>query len=653
MLSSGRRWVLLLSQRVAVVGVITMLLIAILTVADILLRWLFSASVPGFNEILEIGIAVAVASTFPAGAANRVNLTIDLLAPYYGPKTTVWLKAIGALALLIFYIFLSWRIGDDAASLAERNAVTIMLEMPLAPFIWVISGLLAACGIVQFIIYFESVRNAVLGIDDANPIAVEPSLNIQSVNQKILLAGIGLLIVGVVILLAIGQNIEFLSSLVQSTPGVVALIMFALMWILALIFIPLGATMGLLGVLGAALLAGLDPALSVLGSSAVEFLTNRQLAVLPLFLIMGSFAAAAGLSSDIYDLAQATLGHRRGGLALATIGGCAGFGALTGSSLATAATIGNVALPEMRARGYSPGLATGCVAAGGTLGQLVPPSTVIVLYAILTEESIGQLFIAAIIPAAIAVILYLITISIYVRISPDAAPPAKERLPIGEILRMVAKSWGVLFLFGLVIGGLYGGIFTATEAAAVGAGSAFLFALFRGKLSDGAFWRVIGETTATTAMIYMLIFGAVTFSFFMGITGLPELMTSFIGGLDMSPLAIIAILLVIYILLGAIMDPFPIMVITVPIIAPIILDLGFDLLWWGIIMVVVVETGLITPPFGINVFILKGISGGDVPTSTVFKGVMPFVAADLIKLAFLVLFPSLVTWLPSTMISSG
>ena len=408
--------------------------------------------------------------------------------------------------------------------------------------------------------------------------------------------------------------------------------------------------LGLVGVLGAALLTGVDPALNILGSSAESFLTNENLAVLPLFLIMGSFAAAADLSSDIYRLAQKLFGHWRGGLAAATIGGCAGFGALTGSSLATAATIGQVALPEMRRRGYSPAFATGCVAAGGTLGQLVPPSTAIILYAILTEESIGRLFIAALVPAAVAVALYIGAIALYVRVAPGAAPAPEPRVRRGELLAALRQAWGVLFLFALVIGGLYGGVFTANEAAAVGAVGTFLFALARGKLSGGALWRVMGEVTRTTAMIYMLIFGAVTFSFFMGISGLPELLVSSMRGLDLAPVAVIGLLLGVYIVLGAVMDPFPVMVITVPIVTPLVTGLGYDLTWWGIIMVCVVETGMITPPFGINVFILKGIAGGeDVPMWTVFRGVLAFVAADLVKLALLVLFPALVLWLPSTM----
>jgi C4-dicarboxylate transporter, DctM subunit len=365
--------------------------------------------------------------------------------------------------------------------------------------------------------------------------------------------------------------------------------------------------------------------------------------------MMGAFASVAGLSEDIYKLAHVLVGHRKGGLALATIGGCAGFGALTGSSLATAVTIGRVALPEMRERGYSPDLATGCVAAGGTLGQLVPPSSAIVIYAILVEESIGSLFVAAIVPAIIATVFYMITVSLYIRIAKKSAP-ATERPSRTEVFAALRQSWGVVVLFGVVIGGIYGGVFTVNEAAAVGAGGAFLFALFRGKLHRDAIWEVMGETTQTTAMVYALIFGAVIFSFFIGTTGLTGIVTNYIGSLDLPAIWIIFLILFVYLLLGAIMDPFALMVITVPIVSPLIIDLGYDLIWFGIIMVVVVETGLITPPFGINVFVLKGVAG-DVPMQTIFKGVLPFVAADIIKLILLVLFPSLILWLPSTMIN--
>lgn len=627
------------TRRIAVIGVAGMLFIALGTLTDVLMRWAFNHPLTGFDEVVEMGTAIAIAATFPAGAANRINLTIDILAERFGRRLSERLSCFGALALLLLYILLAWQVGAHAQDLQGRGATTIFLEWPVAPFMWGVMALLAAAAAAQLIVFMVSMRQVLQSSRETAPL-----------NGGVYAAWIaGLLGLGALVVWGFSLAIPAFAAAAQTIPSLLAVLLFLMMWALSLSLVPLAAAMGLIGVLGSALLMGIAPSLNVLGTEAAAYLTNGQLAVLPLFLIMGSFATAAELSSDIYELAHVLLGHRRGGLAMATIGGCAGFGALTGSSLATAATIGQVALPEMRNRGYSPGLATGCVAAGGTLGQLVPPSTVLILYAILTEQSIGQLFIAAVIPAVIAVILYLATIAIYVRVAPGSVPAPQRRARLDEMLTAIRRAWGVLLLFLLVVGGLYGGIFTATEAAAVGAIGAFLFALFRGKLSGDALWRVMAEVTRTTAMIYLLIFGAVTFSFFVGISGLPDMLSGLVGTLKLHPLGLIVVLLVIYLILGCIMDPFPVMVITIPIVTPLITHIGYDLVWWGIINVCVVETGMITPPFGINVFILKGIQGGDVPMWTVFRGVLPFVAADVVKLAILVIFPILSLWLPSTM----
>ena len=652
------------TRRVALIGVLGMLSIAIATILDVLLRWALNAPITGLNEIVEMGIAVAIAATFPAGAAQRVNLAVDVFASGWGEVVVGWLKFTGAALLLIFFTLLCWRMGVLAVELKESLTTTMYFEWPKYPFVWAIAVLLGATVMTQAIAATAALRDAMNGdgggdggghgppARDAGAAAAGIAAARRSMSDALLFGlTITLFVLTTLVVFIANEGVLVFAAAAQAIPGTMAIALFVVMWILVLAIVPLGAAMGLMGLLGTSLLLGAEPALTVLATEVEAFLTNSQLAVLPLFLMMGSFAGAAGLSGDIYNLAHVALSHRRGGLALATIGGCAGFGALTGSSLATAATIGQIALPEMRSRGYSPGLATGCVAAGGTLGQLVPPSTVIILYAILTEESIGQLFIAAVIPALLAVVLYWMTIAVYVRVVPDAAPPAGDKASWADIWMAVRRAWGVLVLFLLVIGGLYGGVFTATEAASVGAFGAFLFALFRGKLKGAALWRVMGETTRTTAMIYILIFGAVNFSFFIGVSGLPELLTAFVDFLQFPPLGIVAVLLVGYIILGSIMDPFPVMVITVPIVAPLIGDMGFSLVWWGIIMVVVVETGLITPPFGINVFVLKGISGGDVPMWTVFKGVLPFVAADFVKLALLTLFPFLILWLPATMLN--
>jgi C4-dicarboxylate transporter DctM subunit len=611
-----------LTQRVAFVGVLGMLFIAFTTIADVILRWLFNAPIAGMGEATSMALAVAVSACLPAGAAQGVNITVDLLSGKLSPRALARVQLVGQVFLLVFYALLAWRIGEYARSLQARKAVTVYLAIPMAPFLWTVAVFLAASALVQALIVVARIRSAADAL-------------------------LGASVLMLVFLLYLGM--PAMSVVAKASPGLTSLAAVLLVWLLLLIHVPLAAALGLLGVLCAALTIGLDPALSVLGNEAVQFLTNAQVAVVPMFLMMGSFAVVAGMAEDIYDLAHALFAQLRGGLALATIGGCGGFGALTGSSLATVATIGRVALPEMTARGYSPAIATGCIAAGGTLGALVPPSIPLIFYAFLTETSIGKLFIAAVIPAAIAIAFYMIAVAIYVRVSPDAAPSASKRTDWQAVARAARKAWGALLLFALVLGGIYGGVFTETEAAAVGAAGAFLFALARGRMNRASFAQVMGETTATTALLYLIIFGVLTFSFSMGVTGLPQRMTAIFQGLQWTPLAVLFLLLAVYIALGCVMDSNTVMFVTIPIVTPLISAMGYDLVWWGIVNLVVLETGLITPPFGIHLFVLKSIVGADVPLSTVYRGVMPFVVADLAKLALLVFFPALALWLPSTM----
>ena len=612
-----------LTQRVASVGVLGMLLIAFATIADVASRWLFNAPITGMEEVASMALAVAVSACLPAGAAQRVNITVELLSGRVSPRAAARLQLFGAVVLLVLYLALAVRVGNYAAELEARHGVTVYLELPIAPFLWVVTAFLAATASVQLLNVFLYSKTW--------PIAV------------------GVLIAGAAALLVLYRAFPALSSVAQASPGWTSIAVVLAVWVLLALYVPLAAALGLLGAFAAALMIGIDPALSVLGNETAQFLTNEQVAVVPMFLMMGSFAVVAGMAEDIYDLAHALLAPLRGGLALATIGGCGGFGALTGSSLATVATIGRIALPEMTARGYSPTLTSGCIAAGGTLGALVPPSIPLIFYAFLTETSIGQLFIAAMLPAALAIVFYMIAVSVTVRVSAGAAPPAAARVDWPQVLRAARKAWAAIALFVAVLGGIYGGIFTETEAAAVGAAGAFVFALARGRMNRESFARVMGETTATTALLYLIIFGVLMFSFSMGVTGLPQRMTGFFQDLHWPPLAVLGLLLAMYIALGCIMDSNTVMFVTVPIISPLVASMGYDLVWWGIVNLVVLETGLITPPFGIHLFVLKGLVGADVPLSRVYRGVMPFVFADFAKLALLVLFPALALWLPSTM----
>jgi len=646
-----------ITQRVAFIAVAAMLFIAFTTIADVLLRWLANSPISGLSEITGMALAVAVAGCFPAGAAQRVNLTIDVLKGRVSPRTLAWLKVFGSLMLLLFYVLVAWRVGDYALKLELRDAETQYMHLPMAPFMWAVSAFLGLAAAVQVVNFAVCVKYALAGIPDPSGWSIDaagqgsvPATHPTSVPAgKLTWVVIALLAVLGLALFAFYEGLEPLSRFAKNDAGTVALFVVLMVWALLLLFVPLAAALGLLGVLCSILMIGLDPALNVLGNESVQFLSNSQVAVVPMFLMMGSFAVVAGMSEDIYDLAHALFSQLRGGLAIATIGGCGGFGALTGSSLATVATIGRVAMPEMRSRGYSAELATGCVAAGGTLGALVPPSIPLIFYAFLTETSIGQLFIAAMVPAFLAVLFYMIGIAIYVRLVPKSAPARGERPHWSEIARAMRKAWAAIVLFTIVLGGIYGGIFTETEAAAVGAAGAFLFAVARGRMTRATITQVLGETTATTALLYLIIFGVLNFSFSMGVTGLPQRMTTFFQDLHWAPIAVISMLLVVYIILGCIMDSNTVMFITVPIVAPLISGMNYDLVWWGIVNLVVLETGLITPPFGIHLFVLKSIVGADAPLGVVYRGVMPFVVADLLKLALIVLFPALALWLPSTM----
>jgi len=426
-------------------------------------------------------------------------------------------------------------------------------------------------------------------------------------------------------------------------PILIVLLGIGAMFVLIALHVPVGISMMVIGVGGYAILVGVRPALSTLVSETAGNIENPGLAVIPLFLLMGSFATAGGLSAEIYRLANAFLGHRKGGLAFATMGGCGIFGAVCGSSTATAATFGRVALPEMLKRGYAPHFAAGTIAAGGTLGALVPPSVIMIIYAVVTRENILDLFAAAVVPAVLAVLFHFAAIRIYLMRYPEAAP-AGERFNWRERWQATKGAWAVLILLVAVLGGIYGGVLTVDEAAAAGAMLSLGFAIVRRRLTWRRFFDALIESAAATAMIYVVIFGASVFAYFITVARVPPALTTWIGGLDLPPLAIIFVLLIAYVIMGAIFDTVSAMLITLPFVLPIVVHLGYDPIWWGIINVVVVELGMITPPIGMNVFVLHGLAP-DIRLGRIFAGVTPFVLSDLARLAVLTLFPILTLYL--------
>lgn len=418
---------------------------------------------------------------------------------------------------------------------------------------------------------------------------------------------------------------------------------------LALLFLgmPVGFGMALVGFAGFAYLANFETALGLLRTVPYTGVASYGLSVVPLFVLMGAFCYTAGLSKDLYDTANKWLGHFRGGLSMATVGACAGFAAVSGSSVATAMTMGTVALPEMKRYKYDSALATGSVAAGGTIGILIPPSVALVMYGIITEVSIGRLFLAGFIPGIMEAVFYIVTIYIVCKIHPDYGPSG-PKTSIIEKLVSLKNTWAVIVLFLLVIGGIYFGIFSPTEAAGVGAFGAFIFALARRKLGWGEFKQSLIDTVKTTATIFTILIGALILTYFLAVSRLPSELATFISGLEVNKYIIIVGIIVFYVFLGCFFDAVAMILLTIPIFFPMMTAMDFDPIWFGIIIVRVIEMGLITPPIGMNVFIIKGVAG-DVPMKTIFKGIIPFLIADICHVALLVAFPSLALFLPGLM----
>ncbi|WP_269580648.1 TRAP transporter large permease [Roseibium sp. Sym1] len=410
--------------------------------------------------------------------------------------------------------------------------------------------------------------------------------------------------------------------------------------------IPIGIAMALAGLGGTAALIGTNAAVSLFATTVYSTVVTYELSIVPLFVLMGAVAARSGLSRELYGVFNAWLGRFRGGLAIATVGACGAFAAICGSSLATAATMSRVALPEMERHKYSDSLATGAVASGGVIGILIPPSVILVLYGILTETSIGDLFIAGVLPGLLTVLGFMLVIALITHLRPDLGP-AGEKTSWSEKFATLGRTWAIVLLFVIVIGGIYLGVFTPTEAAGIGAVGAFGIAALRGRLTRSTIIGSLLETVQTSAMIFTVLIGAITLNNLTIFSGLAGALGSFVSGLDMHAMAIMAIILLMYLVLGCFLDALAMILLTVPIFFPIVTGLGFDGVWFGIIVVMVAELGLITPPIGMNVFVIKGMAPR-VSLGSIYLGVLPFVIAQLILVALVFLVPQIALWLPET-----
>jgi C4-dicarboxylate transporter, DctM subunit len=417
------------------------------------------------------------------------------------------------------------------------------------------------------------------------------------------------------------------------------------MLVLAFSRVPIALAMGLVGFGGLWWMKSFAIASATVASLVYESGFQYTLSVIPLFILMGNFVTRAGMSKELFRAAYVFVGHMKGGLSMATIMACAGFGAICGSSIATAATMTKVAYPEMKALGYSDELAAGSIAAGGTLGILIPPSTILVIYGLITETNIAKLFAAGIIPGILATFMLCLAVRYTTWRNPEAGPRAAKSSWKERFLAF-RDVWTVAALFVVVMGGIYGGVFTATEGAAVGAFGALVFALFRRALTWKTFLDVLVESARTTAMLFAILLGAFIFSNFMNYTSMPGDLKAFVQQYQVSPIVVMIAICTIYVLLGTAMEELSMILLTIPVFFPLVMSLGFDPVWFGIIIVVVVEIGLISPPVGMNMFVVRNLLP-NVSTATIFRGVTPFVVADIFRLAILVAFPALSLWLPT------
>jgi C4-dicarboxylate transporter DctM subunit len=428
-------------------------------------------------------------------------------------------------------------------------------------------------------------------------------------------------------------------------PVTIGIIGIAVLVVLFLLGMPVAFTMGFVGLVGFIATKGWTAGVSILVRDFWETWTSYNLTVIPMFVFMGSVAFYAGMSGRLYDASYTIFGKWRGGLAMATVVATAGFSAICGSTSATAAAMGKVAIPEMRRHGYDPGLACGCMAAAGSLGIMIPPSTIFIIYGILSEQSIGKLFVAGVVPGLILAFLFCIAVYIWARFKPTSAPAGgattlKQKLMgLSGLIEMVVR-------FGLVLGGLFAGLFSPTQAAAVGTAAAILIGLVRRQYDLRRFWLSIKDTLLITAMIMTIVAGATVFGHFMAVTGIPSAASDFLGNLPVPPTVVMILILVMYLIAGCFMDSLAMVTLTVPILYPTVVALGFDPIWFGVIIVLVVEMGVITPPVGINVYIIKGVAP-DVPMGKIFKGAMAFLVGMIILAGLLLVFPQLATWLPS------
>lgn len=613
------------ARGVTYVAMTALLALAGATVLDVVGRTLFgSFSVRGMYEMTGLVMAAIVAMIVAPVFLHQRNLTMDLLLSRMGDRAVIGL--ITAVVEIGFLALVSRQLYLKALDASEFHETTSLLQVPTGPF-W----FLASCAIG-----FAGVALSWQTLSRLRAVVRAPGAA----------ATRALLSLGAVALLFCG--LLWWVGAAEVSSGWQAGAAFLALYILIVGGLPIGVALCLTGFGFIFVLIGQRQAYGIVESETVRAFSSTSLSAIPLFLLMGSFAVRAGMAKDIFRAAASLTGGIRGGMPIASVLGCAAFGAISGSSIATTATFGKVAFTEMRNRDYSPSLATGTLAAGGTLGALIPPSVVLIIYCVLVEVSIQKAFIAALIPGLLAMTLYLVAIMVQVRVWPQVAPK-----PTGfnfrELMRAGMAAWRPVLLFTLVLSGLYGGVFTTQEAAAVGAILSLLFASMSPGFNFRALLECFAEAAFSAAVIYVVVAGANVFAAFLTLSDITSTILSIVDVAATPHWIVLLVIMFMYLVLGSVFDTVAAVLVTAPFIIPLISAMGYDLIWWGIITLSLVEIGMITPPIGMNVFVMRSVISNEVPLSTVFRGIVPFLVADLARLAVLVLFPILTLWLPGLM----
>ena len=609
-----------------IVGRVVLAAMVIIVTLDVVLRYFFNRPISGSYELVEFMMVTLVYLGLAYTQTQKGHISVTLLTDKFSPGTMAVISTVTNLLCVGIFALITWRCIVEAGVLKANGTSSGVLFIPNFPFMWIVAFGSALLSLVFFLEFTRSFSSVLAHCK-------KPGLWL-SLDVALVLA-----------IVTIPWWFHWLPwDISRPAMGI-----FGIGLLLLLLFssMPIGPVMAVIGFLGFAYLVKPDASLSILGSSPYTSASNHALSTIPLFILMGFLCFHGELSKDFYNTLRTWMGRLRGGLAMATVGGCAGFAAVSGSSLATAVTMGTVALPEMKKHNYDDGLACGCIAAGGSIGILIPPSIPFIIYASLTEESIGKLFVAGIIPGLMEAVFYMLTIYLMCKFKPELGPPG-ESSTITEKIKSLKGTWGILALVVLVIGGIYFGVFTPTEAAAAGAFGALVLGLLKKTLNREKILISLADASKNTAMLLLMIIGADIFGYFLTMSQIPFMLAEFVVDLPVPKEITVLAILFVYVVLGCFLPIIPAIILTIPIFFPLVMDLGYSPIWFGVIVVTMAEVGQITPPVGLNVYALAGVAE-NVSLGKIFKGIFPFLIADVFRIALIFIFPSLALFLPSLM----